>query len=364
MAVRKVLCHINNMCRGGAERVMSVLIDSMVSDGIEVTLVTLDKAEDEYTVPDTVKRIEIDKIVGSNNKITRFVARANALRKTIREEKPDLVLSFCSKENFRAAVAMKGIKTPLLVSVRSNPEEHYKSKLLTSTIASRADGWVLQSQGAKNYFAKNIQDKSRIICNPIDKSYFKVAANLDEDRDEIRIVTAGRLRAVKNQIHLVKSFIRIANKYPNANLYLYGKDDVDGSSDLLKSTIEEYSMQSRIKLMGACDKWAEELIKSDIFVMTSLFEGMPNALLEAMTVGVPVISTNCPCGVPAELIKNHENGIIVPINDVETLAEELEKLINEKDLRIKLATNAKAIGKMVETESVYAQWKEYMELLV
>lgn len=362
---KKILCHINTMGRGGAERVMSVLIDSMVKDGTEVVLVTVDSVLDEYAVDDRVKRIEIDSIIDYSNGISRFVKRLNQLKKIIKQQKPDLVLSFCSKENLRCSLAMRGMNIPLIVSVRSNPAEHYSSKALRYILSKRIDGCVFQSQDARAYFEKSIQDKSCVITNPIDKEYFD--SHIEYDRkgtDEIRIVTAGRISKPKNHIHMVDSFFSIAGECPNAHLYIYGKDDNDGSSDIIKEAIEKSEYGKRVHLMGSCSTWPEEIAKADIFVMSSIFEGMPNALLEAMVVGLPVISTDCPSGGPASVIEDGVNGRLVPMHDIEPMAQAMKELIEDKDKRILFGQNAMKIRKDVETEAVCNMWKEYLASLI
>lgn len=361
---KKILCHINNMGRGGAERVMSVLIDNMLEEGAQIVLVTLDRAKDEYAVSDKVKRIEIDSIAKASNAITRFMKRVLQLRKIIKEQKPDLVLSFCSKENLRSSLAMSNINIPLLVSVRSNPSEHYGNNILRTIIENRADGWVFQSKGAKAYFSKKSQTKSRIIANPIDKAYFEKKVTYDGNDDEIRIVTAGRLTRAKNHIQLVNSFKMIADDFKDANLYIYGKDDKDGSSDIVNAAIADSSCADRIHLMGPCSTWPDEIVKADIFVMSSIFEGMPNALLEAMVVGLPVISTDCPSGGPADVINDGENGRLVPMNELEPMAEAIRELIADKQKRESYGTKAMEVRALVDTEAICNQWKDYMLTLM
>lgn len=363
--MNRVLCHINNLCRGGAERVMSVLIDSMVNDGIEVILVTLDTAADEYTIPQQVKRIELDKQC-SSNKYLKSADRIVKLRKIVKEYKPDLVLSFCSKENYRSSLALTGSKTPLLISVRSNPAEHYKkNSFMTRYMSRKAAGCVFQSKMAEEYFNECLRKKSRIITNPIDRSYLNKTAELsNRGGNELRVVTASRLSAEKNQGLLAEAFSRIADKYPEAVLLLYGKDNCDGTSDYVKSIAKDNGLEDRIRLMGAYNNVADELLKADVFVLPSNFEGMPNALIEAMSIGLPAIATDCPCGGPASLIESGENGILVPTGDAEAMAEAIDKLLSDKQLRMDMGKRATAIKKLVDTDTVYGQWKEYMETLV
>lgn len=365
MKMKRVLCHINNLNRGGAERVMSVLIDSMVNDGIEVVLVTLDKGDDEYSIPNNVSRVELDKDI-SNNRLLKAANRIIRLRKTIKENKPDIVLSFCSKENYRSSLALWGIKTPLVVSVRSNPAAHYKRhSFMTIYMGMKAKGCVFQSLMAKEYFAETLQKKSRIITNPIDKSYLnKTAKPAGKCDGTYRIVTASRLAKEKNQGLLAEAFAKIAKKYPKAQLYFYGKDDCDGTSDIVKGIADRNGLNGRINIMGAYDKLVDELLLADVFVLPSNFEGMPNALIEAMSIGLPSIATDCPCGGPASLIENGKNGILVPVGDADAMAEAMDTLLNDDEMRINMGLEATKIREMVNTDFVYGQWKNYMETLM
>lgn len=368
MKLKKVLCHINNLGRGGAERVMSVLVDSMVNDGIEVILVTLDTVTDEYTIPQQVKRIEIDKQC-SSNKYLKSADRILKLRKTIIEYNPDMVLSFTVNENIRATISMIGIKCPLLVSVRNDPVISYSNhKIMTELMQFKASGCVFQTEQARDYFNKSFAEKSRIIMNPLDEKYMDNAEKheyyLRNNNDTVVICNVGRIGKQKNQIMLIKAFEMVVERYTNCILKIVGADFGDGTKQLIEEYIASHNLEDKVKLRGLSNEVESELAGSDVFVLSSDYEGMPNALIEAMATGLAVISTDCPCGGPRQIIDNGINGLLVPVGDSEILAEKIEKLVRDGKLRRNIGTKAKDICKIGNRIEVYKAWKNYMETLV
>lgn len=370
MAVRKVLCHINSLCRGGAERVMSVLVNSMIEDDIEVTLVTLSKDDNEYPVSDKVKRIVVDEVNSYSSGIDRLIKRHMSLRRYIKAERPDLVLSFTVNENYRAAISMLGMNIPLLVSVRNDPKVSYAGhKLITSYMQRKAAGCVFQTTSAKQFFSSKFQDKSTLILNPLDDKYLN---NIDEHKkylesktaSEFVICNVGRISRQKNQIMLVKAIAEVKKKYSNVIVKIFGDDfEKDIKEELIK-TINDYELGDTVKLMGLSDRIEHELARTDIFVLSSDYEGMPNALMEAMATGLAVISTDCPCGGPADLVEDRINGMLVPVGDYKAAAQAICDIIESTELREKLGNNATKLCDIANKEAIYKQWKEYMESLI
>ena len=363
MKVKKVLFHIHAMGRGGAERVVSILASALVNDGIEVTLVTLWKEKNEYEIPEKVKRITIDDKLNKTGKIEKTLGRYTVLRKVIKDEEPDIVISFCNKANFRASISMQGLKTPLIVSVRNNPDMDYRPyRLQTMIMEKKASGCVFQTEYAKEYFSKRLQDKSVIIWNPIDEKYIKADANPEWNSDNKvkRIVSVGRIARQKNHMVMFKAFETVKDEHPDAVLELYGEDFKDGSFAELKDYIEKRGLDKVVKYMGLSSHIEEDIKDAYMFVMSSDYEGMPNALMEAMALGLPVISTDCPCGGPAMLIENGVNGILTPVKDYESMAEAMKKLLDDEDNRNRMAREALKIRDKADIESIYGSWKEYI----
>lgn len=370
-SIKKVLFHIHSLSRGGAERVMSVLINDFAADGIEVVLVTLWRDKVEYPISDKVRRIVLDEqVAGQDNasKVTRaktVLHRYTGLRKVIKDEKPDIVVTFCNKANFRAAIAMKGIDTPLLVSVRNNPDKDYAPfKRQTKIMEKRANGCVFQTEDAAKFFSERLIKQSRTIWNPIDEKYLTAQKREINDKTVKRIVTAGRISAQKNQLMLVKAFNRIKEQYPQAIIDIYGGDFKDGSKEKIEQYIKDNNLTSKVHFAGLSGQIEKDIRDAYMFVLPSDYEGMPNALIEAMALGIPVISTDCPCGGPKSIIEDGKNGYLVPVGDDEAMAKAMTELLADEKKADQIGAEATKIIESVKTDTICTQWKEYIQELI
>ena len=120
-------------------------------------------------------------------------------------------------------------------------------------------------------------------------------------------------------------------------------------------------MKEKIKLCGISNNIKGELEKAKLFVLSSNYEGMPNVLIEAMAMGLPVISTDCPCGGPREIIENGKNGILVPTGDEKELEKEIIKILKDNEYANFLGKNAQKIGKKLSEKEIITQWEEYIK---
>lgn len=368
---KKLLFHVNSMGKGGAERVISILSGRFVKDGYAVVIVTLWRADEEYELADGVRRINLGdggkvettgRIVSVFRRIVLALERFAGLRKVICKEKPDLVISFCNKANFRCSYSMFGMKTPLLVSVRNDPRiDYFPYKHGVRRMEKKAAGCVFQTQDALNCFDEKFREKSRVIWNPLDDKYLT-------DSDDIKerskyIVNVGRLSVQKNQLLLLSAFRRIMEKIPEYEVRIYGEESENGVKKLLTDYIEKNEMQSRVRLMGASSHLEKEIRDASLFVLSSDYEGLPNALIEAMALGVPVISTDCPCGGPGELIENGVSGGLVPVGDEKKLSEVMLNLLSDPDYAERIGENGKKVRERVSPDRIYREWKDFVEEL-
>ena len=172
------------------------------------------------------------------------------------------------------------------------------------------------------------------------------------------IITVGRLMTQKNHKLLIEAFSKIAKEFPDENLVIYGEGEL---RDTLETQSKKLGLEGRVKLPGATTNVAEKLSSAKVFVLSSDYEGMPNALMEAMAVGVPVISTDCPCGGPAMLIEEDSQGILVPCQNAEKLANALRLLLESQDLRLMVGESCKERALQFSPDIVFSQWKEYIE---
>ena len=190
--------------------------------------------------------------------------------------------------------------------------------------------------------------------NPLSPTF--VGRKPAAQRDNV-IVAAGRLDENKNHAMLIHAFSRIAGEYPNMQLVIYGEGEL---REQLTKLIKEKELEERISLPGSIDNVADEIGRAKIFALTSNTEGMPNTVIEAMVLGTPVISTDCPCGGPAMLINDGENGLLVPVGDAYALADAMRKLLADEGLAQKISENALKLADELDPEKVDREWMEYL----
>lgn len=372
--IRKVMFHINSLGKGGAERVVSLLANEFVKDGTEVVIATEWYAEEEYDVEPKVKRIHagLSEIQEKGNRLAKQWYRIHNLRMTLRQEKPDVILSFCAKANYRALMAATGTGIPVIASVRNDPKKDYvgtSKSIMNKLFLNKAAGCVFQTEEAQEFFDEVLQKKSLIICNPVNEKYLKATRKTPEKK----IVCVGRLVAQKNQMLLVNAFEKILERYPDYHLYLYG----DGSDDECKEellqyvgskeiTLQDKKSQTRIRLgnyihfMGLSSTLEKDMADAAMFVLPSNYEGMPNALMEAMALGLPVISTDCPCGGSRYWIEPGVTGQLVPVKDVDSMAEAIEYYIQNPTKAEEMGAKARQRLHEATVDKIFEQWKRYI----
>jgi glycosyltransferase involved in cell wall biosynthesis len=354
--MKKIMFYINAIHHGGAERVMVNLANMFSQRSYEVLLVTSFLDREEYALSSNVRRLSLEENDIDQSFIKKNVTRINKLREICKKERPDILVSFMAEANFRAILATRflGIKT--LISVRNDPRQEYLSLLFKAAakiLYPFASGCVFQTEDAKMWFSRTVQKKSRIILNQVDEKFYRV--NLKGDRRDI--VTVGRLESQKNQKLLIEAFAQIAKDFPEDNLRLYGDGELRQSLAGLAASL---GISNRISFMGACMDIQDKIKDARIFVLSSDYEGLPNAVMEAMALGIPVISTDCPCGGPRLLIKNNINGILVSTGNKEELTQAMRRLLSDKKYTKKISVNAKIRAMEFRPEKVFEMWEDYI----
>ncbi len=156
---------------------------------------------------------------------------------------------------------------------------------------------------------------------------------------------------------MIKSFNLIKDKFPYITLEIYGVGD---EYQNISNLIESLNLRDRVFLRGRTHNPEKVLEIADIFVLSSDFEGMPNALMEAMAAGLPCIATDCPCGGPKALINNYENGILTEVNNELQLANAISYLLSNKEQRFELGKKAKQSSLIFKPNVVLKQWDEFI----
>ena len=361
--MKSIAFHLNCLCQGGAERVVTNLANQFASEGYTVYVATEWYDENEFELDPRVTRVHVGLREEDEKKsrVTKFLLRVKYLKEFVKKYNPDVLVAFAHRANYRALMAAGNSKIPVVISIRINPIGYYDAfsdAVQIRWLFPKAAGCVYQTQEQKDFFKPYLQDNSRIIMNPINPKYF---GNGRPAEIEKAVVHHARLVDFKNQPMLVRAFLKVHEKHPDYVLKIYGPDSQDGTKEILEKIIADNNAGEYVFLMGPSNDLEVEIPKGEVYAYSSDYEGMPNSLLEAMAMGMPVVSTDCPCGGPRTVIKDGENGFLIPVGDEDALADRICRLIEDKELAKSFGEKAKEIEKVASVEAIYEQWKEYLE---
>ncbi len=379
----KLCLYIGSLHKGGAEHVIVNLADYFFRRGWDVSLVTTYFKLPEYTMeegdwdPETgivqtnlpgrhVHRIYSDPAPENLNgsRFHNFRVRADTLRQIWKDEKPDVILSFIGSNNVMSILTTRGLNIPVAISVRADPAEEYvqaKTRIPAMLLFSRADLVILQTNGAKAYFPKAVQEKSIILPNSIQPDFIRPRFAGTRTK---RVVMVGRFDENKSQGLVIRAFADVLKRNETLSswvLDLYGDGPArKDCEDLTK----ELSLSDHVLFEGVQEGIAEKIQDAGVFVIASKREGMPNALIEAMSLGLACISTDSTPGAPRDLIRNGENGILVPVDDEKAMADALEDLMTDPDKCEKLGKEAIRIQESQNPGRVNALWEKALRSIL
>lgn len=346
--------------KGGAERQLIMLANALAERGHEVYIIALAQCNLQYVVDNRVQIVDLSN--EEKSKRVKFIARYDLLHKKYKELNVDVSVHFWLQTAYLTAFMPKKIVGKIIYSERNDPADvEYTGivGLLRKCSFGRINGFVFQSEAARNYFDERIQKKSVVIPNPVeicDNNYKAVC-----EHREKKIVSAGRLVTRKNQKLLIEAFSKIAADFPDYSLEIYGEGDLRKA---LEIQIAMLHLDGRVRLPGNRDDIFKYIYTASLFVLSSEFEGMPNALIEAMALGVPCISTDCKPGGAKALISNGENGFVVPLDDVDELANRMSFMLMNRDAAEKMAQNAMNIRNTHAPKVIYDIWENFIMKIV
>lgn len=338
---------IGSLGFGGAERVTIRLTEWWVRKNWNVSIfTTMCPPVNEYQLPTGANRIYCHQN-GSG------VPLIKTLRNSIKNDRLDVVIIMDTPMCVYCVPALLGLNVPIIVSERSAPNTNAikkKTRYLSHLFMNAADGFVFQTNGAKKFYNKQIQNRSVVIENPLDIDALPEVFNGQRSK---RIVAVGRLIPVKDYPLLIKAFEKFSVTHEDYSLEIYG----DGPERTrIEKIVSESPAMQKICIMGAHNDVLERIADAAVYVLSSYLEGMPNALIEAMALGIPSISTDCPPGGPADLITNMENGLLVPVNDPSKMADAMGLLVDNCELAKKISQNAVNIRERLKIDVIGEKW--------
>ena len=324
---KEILFVVPTLTGGGAERVVSILSNALVNRGYKVNLLLNVRCNNEYFIDPKVKVYTISESNQVKAGIAGKLSRIKCRYLLTKQINPDITITFLSDAiQFLCNIPLKG---KFVSTVRVNPCAGTASyKALKNLVISLSDACLVQNIEQKSYFHKFIQKKTYILSNPIQQCSFVEKPVINKTLK--KIITLGRLTEQKNHRMLIDAFKIAKEQNDELILEIYGLGE---EKENLENQIKSLNLQRSVFLKGRTDNAKQKLSESDLFVLSSNYEGMPNALLEAMAAGVPSISTDCPTG-PSDIIENNVNGILIETNNKDELAKAILKMQDESFRRI------------------------------
>ncbi len=356
----------NNIKGGGAPLAAVTWANAWSERGHDVSLFALfpndglgsgwkvDEAID-FRVVDLTERPVANKFGAA----ARLAKNIFSLRRAITGSRPDMIVSIEGPVNLRILMACLGLGVPVAAMEQTHPGQYsvgrfwercrrflYPRARVLVNLTTAARDWCAKEYGPRN---------SAAIPNPIVPA--GVHARTPLDRGGL-VVAAGRLVPQKRFDLLIDAFALVADRYPDWNLVINGEGP--DRSDLERQ-VEEKGLAKRISLPGWTDDMASELAKGDFFVLSSEYEGFGNVICEAMAVGLPVVSFDCPSG-PGDIVRHEVDGLLVEPLNVERLAQGMSRMMDDRELRLGMGERALEVLERFSLDRTLGLWDEVFAL--
>lgn len=362
----KVMLVTYSMMAGGAERVAATLVNYWAERGHEVSLVTItSSASDFYHLQTRVERVGLDlgrPSYGWRQSLANNFRIIRRLRSVMRTIRPDVVLSFVDLVNLRVLLAAAGTGIPVVVEEHTDPTQYSAGRLaagLRRVLYPRAGAVVVLTKDIAQWASAIAGPASvHVIPNPVGEQFR--ARQTDAPQQAGKVMAVGRLAPEKGFDLLIRAFAGCADAHPDWKLEILGEGP---QRPHLEGLARELGIDEKVVLRGAVKDTHLALQQSDLFVLSSRFEGFPMALLEAMACGLPVIAFDCRSG-PREMIQNGVNGVLVPPNDVNALTRAMSQLMGAAEERRRLGQRAVLVAEHFSLAKVDQMWRSLFDQVI
>nr|WP_237392379.1 glycosyltransferase family 4 protein [Aurantiacibacter rhizosphaerae] len=344
---------ISGLGAGGAERVISLIADHWHARGVAVEIASFDAPGDpefHHFGPEIVRHQLGSRSGGKLSRKLSKLGNLRNLRALLKSSRPDVVVSFLTKNNLLALIATRGLSIPVVCCERNNPEKQAKHPAWNMMLAHayrRATLIICQTEAVKRCFSPEVHDRLRVIPNPISGWQ-----QTRQPADPPRIVAVGRLTEQKGFDVLLDAFARIGPAAAGWRLEIFGEGPQRAD---LEAQAARLGLNDQVQLMGNSPAPGGWVQNAELFVLSSRYEGFPNVLGEAMAAGLPAISTRCDFG-PEEMIDHGQSGLLVPPEDPAALADAMRECIVDPALRERLGKQAAQDIAAFSSQRVLRQW--------
>lgn len=371
----KILLYISSLTCGGAERITVLLAQHWAASGHEVLLVTMQSEErDFYSLDPCIRRLSFKRSpTGWSDNVRANLSSWLRLRCVIKNHQPDIILSMMTSSCVLGILAATGLPVRVFGSERNYPPQQKINPIwavLRRLIYRFADGHIAQTKKTADWLknatgARNIT----VIPNPVAwplRTSGPEAIPKEVIAAERKILLAVGTKPIQKGFDLlVEAFAKLAPNSPDWDLVILGVDPasdmtIGGGASVYKMA-EHFGIEGRLFMPGKVGNTIDWYMRADLFVLSSRYEGIPNALLEAMALGCPSIAFDCNTG-PRDIITSGINGVLVSPNNIDALSDNLMSLMNDGQLRKKYGEEGMRVGDVFSEEKILARWSEAIGL--
>ena len=356
----KITFFIGGLSGGGAERVTCNLASYLANRGHEIKILTMSDDMPSYAIDKKVQRLSLLLTSERKNIIYNSVLRLYRFVKHLRKSKADSYVVMLPVTTIMLLRLQWLTKAKIIAAERVDPSQYpIQKQNQLKLLAKNADGWIFQTEEERNWYGESIGKAIvKIIPNAINPDFI---GEPYQGKRKLTIVTVGRLTRQKNHELLIKAFACINKYFSEYQLVIYG----DGpKKEYLEMVAGNSGIQEKVLFPGYTSSIGETIKDASLFVLSSDFEGMPNALMEAMALGLPCISTDCDGGGARFLIENEKNGLLVPKGDVDALADAMKRMLSDREFAEQCGQEAHKICDRLAPERIYGEWEQFIKDVV
>lgn len=360
----KVTFITTSLSYGGAAKMLAFVSNNLCKRGHDISIINLLET-DTLVVQPIDSRIKVYEAQKGSNPLSKRISQVHAVFTLLRRIHPDVVIGFTLFPNFFAALAGRMLHIPSVISERGDPKRTIgtspglKEKVLLNTIC-KANGAVFQTEGAADFYPEQIRKAGKTIPNPIDLPTGMKLSEISERKKTV--VSVGRFDNHQKRYDVMLMAFSIFHKeHPDYTLRLFGSGPYE---ETMKKTCEKLSISSCVSFNGVTRKAMMDIMEDGMFVITSDYEGIPNSLLEAMAVGLPVISTDCTPGGAKLLIRNMENGILVNRDDAYAVADAMCFYADNPEIASQFGSEAKKVLIEYAPNKIIDDWENYLTKII
>lgn len=350
----KILVSIGDLSFGGAERVLSILSGTFADSFEEVIYLLWTTTPDCYKIDSRIRIARLPEISMESKKIKNI----KSFRRFVEAESPDLIVSFLTPFNMLILLSGVAARYKVIVCERNDPNNikgGWIMRIIRNHLYRKAKLCLMQTEHEKNGYPKYIRTKSRVIYNPVNMSEHYRGCALKTEKEDL-IVSVGRLHHQKNQAMIIKMMQRLHPIFPKCKLVIYGEGEL---RDELEKMISDMKLGDVVLLPGSSPRVWDNIIRAKCFILSSDYEGMSNALIEAMCLGLPVISAKVSGA--TDLIQDGVNGVLIDVRDENALFDSTVRLLKNPDYAKSLAMQAVKVYDKLSLDTIGREWVRVMK---